>query len=202
MWGQRAVKLGQPGCIGNRSKLRGERCMKNGYSKILGHRGAFHERSAQFLRNLARQRILIIALRLDARLAGTTVPKPQGERMSKKFQISKIAGESCALRQCSASRPQQRRHRHPRLRRSRALNLLLGAQGETGCASAGQGQDGDRERRETHITPDEAKELFGLVDQLLKFSSQETGLPIKSDVKRQMTTREEVEKLSDRKIQR
>ena len=47
---------------------------------------------------------------------------------------------------------------------------------------------------ETHITPDQAKELFGLVDQLIKFSSQETGLPIKSDVKRKMTTRAEVEK--------
>ena len=49
--------------------------------------------------------------------------------------------------------------------------------------------DGD-----THITPEEAKKLFSLVDQLLKFSSQETGFPIKNDVKRQMTTRAEVEK--------
>ena len=47
--------------------------------------------------------------------------------------------------------------------------------------------------RETHISPDEAKQLFGLVDQLLKFSSQETGLPIKSEVKRQLTTRVAVE---------
>jgi hypothetical protein len=46
---------------------------------------------------------------------------------------------------------------------------------------------------ETHITPDEAKQLFSLVDQLLKFSSQETGLPIKSQVKRQLTTRTAVE---------
>jgi hypothetical protein len=45
----------------------------------------------------------------------------------------------------------------------------------------------------THITPDQAKQLFALVDDLLKFSSQETGLPIKSNVKRQMTTRTEVE---------
>ncbi len=47
---------------------------------------------------------------------------------------------------------------------------------------------------ETHITPEQAKQLFGLVDQLIKFSSQETGLPIKSEVKRQLTTRTEVEK--------
>ncbi|MGA8043938.1 MAG: hypothetical protein WCA37_14170 [Terracidiphilus sp.] len=41
----------------------------------------------------------------------------------------------------------------------------------------------------THITPEQAQKLFGLVDELLKFSSEETGLPIKRDVKRQLTTR-------------
>jgi hypothetical protein len=46
---------------------------------------------------------------------------------------------------------------------------------------------------ETHITPEQAKQLFGLVDQLINFSSQETGLPIKSEVKRQLTTRAAVE---------
>jgi hypothetical protein len=46
---------------------------------------------------------------------------------------------------------------------------------------------------ETHITPGQAKLLFSLVDELLKFSSQETGLPIKSTVKRKITSRDEVE---------
>jgi hypothetical protein len=45
----------------------------------------------------------------------------------------------------------------------------------------------------TKITPEQAKELFALVDELLKFSSDETGLPIKSTVKRQITSRAEVE---------
>jgi hypothetical protein len=45
----------------------------------------------------------------------------------------------------------------------------------------------------THITPEQAKQLFSLVDELLKFSSQETGLPIKSTVKRKITSRAEVE---------
>ncbi len=45
----------------------------------------------------------------------------------------------------------------------------------------------------THITPEQAKQLFALVDELIKFSSQETGLPIKSTVKRQITTRAAVE---------
>jgi hypothetical protein len=54
---------------------------------------------------------------------------------------------------------------------------------------------------ETHITPDQAKELFGLVDQLIKFSSQETGLPIQSQVKRQLTTRIAVEKYLKEKFE-
>jgi hypothetical protein len=53
---------------------------------------------------------------------------------------------------------------------------------------------------ETHITPDQAKQLFGLVDDLLKFSSQETGLPIKSEVKRQLTTRIAVESYLNEKF--
>jgi hypothetical protein len=54
-------------------------------------------------------------------------------------------------------------------------------------------KSGDAAKGETRITPDEAKQLFGMVDALLKFSSQESGFPIKSEVKRQLTTRGEVE---------
>ena len=46
---------------------------------------------------------------------------------------------------------------------------------------------------ETRITPEEAKKLFAMVDQLLKFSSDETGLTVKSNVGRKMTSRAEVE---------
>ena len=54
---------------------------------------------------------------------------------------------------------------------------------------------------ETHITPEEAKQLFALVDQLIQFSSEETGLPIKSSVKRQLTTRSAVEGYLNEKFQ-
>ena len=46
---------------------------------------------------------------------------------------------------------------------------------------------------ETRITPEEAKKLFAMVDQLLKFSSDETGLEVKSNVGRKLTSRAEVE---------
>lgn len=52
----------------------------------------------------------------------------------------------------------------------------------------------------THITPEQAQQLFALVDELLKFSSQETGLPVKETVKRKMTTRNEVESYLEEKF--
>lgn len=64
--------------------------------------------------------------------------------------------------------------------------------GQAGSAKLPQGQDSDKQ--EKHITPEQAKQLFSLVDELIQFSSQETGLPVKSEVKRQLTTRAEVEK--------
>jgi hypothetical protein len=58
----------------------------------------------------------------------------------------------------------------------------------------------DQSKPETHISPQEAQQLFSLVDQLLKFSSEETGLPIKSEVKRQLTTRAAVESYLNEKF--
>jgi hypothetical protein len=46
---------------------------------------------------------------------------------------------------------------------------------------------------EKTISPQEAKDLFRSVDELLKFSSADTGLPIKHEVKRKLTDRKEVE---------
>ena len=48
-------------------------------------------------------------------------------------------------------------------------------------------------KTETHITPEQAKQLFSLVDELIQFSSQETGLAVKSTVKRRITSRADVE---------
>ena len=46
----------------------------------------------------------------------------------------------------------------------------------------------------TRITPQQAKELFASVGQILKFASDDTKLPIKHEVKSKLTTRVEVEK--------
>ncbi len=44
------------------------------------------------------------------------------------------------------------------------------------------------------MTPEQSKELFSSVDTLLKFASEETGLPLRHEVKRTLTTRAAVEK--------
>ncbi len=50
----------------------------------------------------------------------------------------------------------------------------------------------ERPKEEVKITPREAEELFHSVDEILAFDSKQTGLPIKKEVKRKLTSREEV----------
>jgi len=77
-----------------------------------------------------------------------------------------------------------------------ALALAPAAYAQSGPASP---QTGDKDKTaakpaETHITPEQAKQLFKSVDDLIKFASDDTGLPIKREVKRTLTTRADVEK--------
>src|SRR5947209_351022 len=48
--------------------------------------------------------------------------------------------------------------------------------------------------QEHKITPAEAKELFQSVDDILHFASEDTGLPIRKNVKRRIVSRQQVEK--------
>jgi hypothetical protein len=61
-------------------------------------------------------------------------------------------------------------------------------------------QGNENSKSASRITPEQAKQLFAMVDELIKFSSDETGLPIKSTVKRQLTTRAAVEAYLDQKF--
>jgi hypothetical protein len=49
-----------------------------------------------------------------------------------------------------------------------------------------------KENEEVKITPRQAEELFHSVDEILEFDSKQTGLPIKKEVKRKLTSRDEV----------
>ena len=54
------------------------------------------------------------------------------------------------------------------------------------------GEDAGATKPEVKITPREAEELFHSVDEILTFDSKQTGLPIKKQVKRRLTSRDEV----------
>src|SRR5215472_1003754 len=56
------------------------------------------------------------------------------------------------------------------------------------------------EEKEHQITPEEGKELFRSVDEILHFASQATGLPIKKRVKRTIISRQQVEKYVSEKF--
>ena len=75
------------------------------------------------------------------------------------------------------------------------LVLLIAA---TVLPALGQAKQKDkpaeRPSTETHITPEQAKQLFSSVDELTHFASEDTGLPIVHEVKRTLTTRAAVEK--------
>ena len=84
-----------------------------------------------------------------------------------------------------------------------ALLLSLGTAAQQTATAAPQTPVGctlqpapthDDNKTPTHITPEQAKKLFAMVDELIKFSSQESGLPIKTTVKRKLTSRAEIEK--------
>jgi hypothetical protein len=74
--------------------------------------------------------------------------------------------------------------------------LLPAQQIEPPASAAPQSADGEKSR----ITPEQAKQLFSLIDELLKFSSQETGLPIRGGVKHQLTSRDAVESYLKKKF--
>jgi hypothetical protein len=54
--------------------------------------------------------------------------------------------------------------------------------------------DAAKKDAEQRISPEEAAELFKSVDEILQFVSKDTGLPIKTPVKRELASRETVEK--------
>jgi hypothetical protein len=59
-------------------------------------------------------------------------------------------------------------------------------------AQAPSTQEPSSEEKEVKITPREAEELFHSVDEILAFDSKQTGLKIKKQVKRRLTSRDEV----------
>jgi hypothetical protein len=73
-------------------------------------------------------------------------------------------------------------------------NSASSAQAPTVPSEAKPGeQNPSAQQPEAKITPRQAEELFHSVDEILAFDSKQTGLPIKREVKRRLTSRDEVE---------
>jgi hypothetical protein len=62
------------------------------------------------------------------------------------------------------------------------------------CAIHGWSANTPPPQKDRRITPEETKELFRSINQILSFASDDTKLPIQHEVKRRLITREEVEK--------
>jgi hypothetical protein len=76
--------------------------------------------------------------------------------------------------------------------------FLLSAEGafsqsEPSPPSAQSPADDNNPAPETTVSSKEGKELFRSVDEILKFASDDTALPIKHDVKRRLATRDQVQ---------
>jgi hypothetical protein len=69
-----------------------------------------------------------------------------------------------------------------------------------GQSTPAPGASGQAGQPATHITPAQAKELFDSVDTILKFASDDSKLPLKSPVKKRLTTRDAVEKYLEEKM--
>ena len=59
---------------------------------------------------------------------------------------------------------------------------------------AGQSQPAESSTPDTRITPEQAKELFHSLKEILAFASDDSKLPVRHEVKRRLITREQVEK--------
>ena len=75
--------------------------------------------------------------------------------------------------------------------------LLAGCMGAA-AQTAPKTKNGDKPP--THMTKEQAKELFRSVDEILNFVSQDTKLPIEHSVKRKLISRDEVTKYLKQKF--
>src|SRR5690242_13708350 len=72
--------------------------------------------------------------------------------------------------------------------------LLSAAQAQSTAQPAAGKAQSSAAQPETHITQQQADELFRSVDQILAFASRDSGLPIRRTVKRALVSREQAMK--------
>src|ERR1019366_4731132 len=105
--------------------------------------------------------------------------------------MSRAAG---AQVQNQASQEEQKQQQNQNQSQKQADKpALSGVEGNVRPTQAPSAPAPATEKPEVKITPREAEQLFHSVDEILAFDSKQTGLPIKKQVKRRLTSRDEVE---------
>jgi hypothetical protein len=104
-----------------------------------------------------------------------------------------IAAVSCgwAAAQDSGGQQDQNQNQNQNQSQKQTDKSVRPAQPDPAPADSTQAQPA-QPKEETKITPRQAEELFHSVDEILAFDSKQTGLVVKKEVKRKLTSREEV----------
>ena len=104
-----------------------------------------------------------------------------------------IVAVSCgwAAAQDSGGQQDQNQNQNQNQSQKQTDKSVRPAQPDPAPADSTQAQPA-QPKEETKITPRQAEELFHSVDEILAFDSKQTGLVVKKEVKRKLTSREEV----------
>jgi hypothetical protein len=104
-----------------------------------------------------------------------------------------IAAVSCgwAAAQDSGGQQDQNQNQNQNQSQKQTDKSVRPTQPDPAQADSTQAQPA-QPKEETKITPRQAEELFHSVDEILAFDSKQTGLVVKKEVKRKLTSREEV----------
>jgi len=107
-------------------------------------------------------------------------------------QTQDQAGQASTPDQTSPSTPSLQNQTQDQQQADKSVHPTSPAQDQSKPATTGDKTEDKDDKGEVKITPRQAEELFHSVDEILEFDSKETGLPIKREVKRKLTSRDEV----------
>ena len=107
-----------------------------------------------------------------------------------------LLGMSCAWTQDRAASSTQAQQQQDQNQADKSVRPTQAQPTPNQSAQAQPTQDKtaspDEKDEEVKITPRQAEELFHSVDEILDFDSKQTGLPVKREVKRKLTSRDQV----------
>jgi hypothetical protein len=108
-------------------------------------------------------------------------------------QAQDQAASATTQEPASPSTPSQQNQNQAQKQADKSVRPTIPAQEPSKPATPGGNSEvTSDDKGDFKITPRQAEELFHSVDEILEFDSKQTGLPIKHEVKRKLTSRDEV----------